>query len=93
MNFVGRFKGVLKLFDKIESSGFDLKDSHYNSAIKACGDIGNWSDCLEILNHMKEKGIIPSSLTYDLILDILWQFSGDKNLIRKYEDEAKKVAI
>ena len=42
LRFVGRFEGAIQLLEKLESEGIALKVAHYNSAIKACGEMGNW---------------------------------------------------
>ena len=83
---MGRFESAVELLERLEKEGVPLKVSHYNSAMKACGDIGNWEGAVALLDHMVENDVPRSSTTYSLMMNILWEYCGDedvKNSIKK----------
>ena len=71
---VGRFEVAIELIEKLKVEGIAPTASHYNSAIKACGEVGNWESAVALLDHMTEKNIPRSSVTFSLLTDILWQY-------------------
>ena len=93
LSFVGRFEQAMDLLDKLEKEGVQLKVSHYNSAIKACGEIGNWSSALIIFQRMQETGVSRNASTYHLLQDILWEYCDDESIKLSIMNEAKLDGI
>ena len=74
LHFVGRFDTAKGLLERLEMEGIVLKVAHYNSAIRACGDIGNWQAAVSLLNDMHMKSVARNLETYSLLQDILWEY-------------------
>lgn len=78
LQYVGRFDAAKGILNKLESEGIVLKIDHYNSAIRACGDVGNWQAAVSLFQEMYKISMPRNEETYSLLQDILWEYCDDE---------------
>ena len=87
LRFVGRFESAIELLEKLEKEGLQVKVTHYNSAIKACGEVGNWEAALSLFEQIQTKRVSRDFYTYGILTDILWEFCDDASVRIKAIEE------